>query len=62
LSGVVGVGGVAHLHLASWAALILAASAGMETSRPTLVIDGLGGLRRLAPAQVSVTVGSEWIF
>jgi hypothetical protein len=58
----VGAAAAAHLHLFDWVALFATVGAGLETSRPRFVIDGLGEAGRWGPARLSAGVGSEWIF
>ncbi|MFO7178970.1 MAG: hypothetical protein DIU78_009750 [Pseudomonadota bacterium] len=57
-----GGGAAVRLFPVEWAALTATAAARVETSRPRLVIDGLGEVARLGPAQLSFSLGSEWIF
>jgi hypothetical protein len=61
-SWAVGGGAVVHVYLADWLALVGAATADLVLSRPRLVIDGLGDVRRLGPARGGLALGSEWIF
>jgi hypothetical protein len=58
----VGAAAAAHLHFFDWMALFAAVGAGLETSRPRFMIEGLGEAGRWGPARISVGVGSEWIF
>jgi hypothetical protein len=61
-SWVLGGGVVSHWYLADWVAVVGAVDVGIETSRPRLVIDGLGEVRQLGLVQVGLALGSEWIF
>ena len=58
----VGAAGAAHFHLFDWMALFAAVGAGLETSRPRFLIEGLGEAGRWGAARISAGVGSEWIF
>ncbi len=49
------------LHLTSWLSLVASLDAHIEASRPQITIDGLGDVAELAPAAVTIIVGSEWI-
>lgn len=57
-----GPGLVAGLGLTQW--VRLAASAGLElqTSRPVLVIEGLGEVEQIGALELFTLVGAEWIF
>ena len=64
-----GLGGEARVYFAEWFALGVAATGQVETSRPQISIAGTGAgtgagvgeVGRVAPAAVTVLVGSEWI-
>ena len=58
----VGAAAAAHFHIFDWMALFAAVGAGLETSRPRFVIEGLGEAGRWGAARISAGVGSEWIF
>jgi hypothetical protein len=62
VSFVIGAGGAAHLYLSDWLAIVGAASLGLETHRPRVMLAGLGELRQLGPLRLDFTLGLEWIF
>jgi hypothetical protein len=52
-----GVGVMADLHVVDWLSITGTAAVRAETSRPRLVIDDFGEVRRLGPAQASLALG-----
>lgn len=58
------IGGAAALHyyLADWSAVFLGAGIAVATARPSLSVVELGEIGHVGPVQVSVGIGSEWIF
>ncbi|HLV67111.1 MAG TPA: hypothetical protein VKY73_14925 [Polyangiaceae bacterium] len=62
LSLALGGGAVVQWFPLEWVALTGTALVRVESSRPRLVIDGLGEVARFGPAQVSFSLGPEWIF
>lgn len=61
-SVVVGVAGAAHFQVLENMALFALAGAGVPSSRPRLVLDGLGEVGQLGSLQISLALGTEWIF
>jgi len=61
-AALMGGAGALHYYLADWSAVFLGAGIGFATARPSLSIAGLGEIGRVGPVQVSVGIGSEWIF
>jgi hypothetical protein len=57
----VGAGAQARLYLAQWFSLVGEVDAQIETARPRISIDGVGYVGQLAPAAVTLRLGSEWI-
>jgi hypothetical protein len=57
-----GLGVQARLYAAPWFAVILRAGGELETSRPRLSLENLGGVEQLLPAAATVALGTEWIF
>lgn len=62
LSFVIGAAGTAHFYLHDRVALFASAGLGLETTRPRLVVEGLGEIGHTRPLQFSVGLGPEWIF
>jgi hypothetical protein len=62
ISFVLGAAGSTHFHVFDSTAIFAAAGVGFETSRPRLVIEGLGEVGRIGPVQFSASLGLEWIF
>ena len=58
----VGLGAQARLHVAPWLSLFLGVGGEVETSRPQLVLDGVGPVETLLPAAGTISAGPEWIF
>lgn len=56
-----GLGLQARYEMAHWIRAFVGVDAQIESSRPTISIDGVGGLGQLRPAAATFTVGSEWI-
>ena len=58
------LGGAAalHYHLGDFSAVFLGGGIEVATSRPSLSVNGLGEIGHVGPVQVSVGIGSEWIF
>jgi hypothetical protein len=57
-----GVGVRTRVLLWPWFGLVAAAHIQLETARPRISIDGVGGsLGRLGPAAILLTLGTEWI-
>jgi hypothetical protein len=52
-----GGGVMADLHVVDWLAITGTAAVRAETSRPRLVIDDFGEVRRVGPAQASFALG-----
>ena len=61
-SVLLGAGGALHLYMTEWLAVVGGVTAGVKTSRERISVDGFGEIARLAPVQLDVTLGSEWIF
>jgi hypothetical protein len=59
---VLGAGAAAHLHLFDWLAIVATATVGVQTSRPRLVIEGLGEVGRIGAVRASLGLGPELIF
>ena len=57
----VGLGLHARFHVVSWMSLVLSADGEVGTSRPELVVDGLGQVRALGPGAAILGLGTEWI-
>jgi hypothetical protein len=53
---------VAHLHLIDGVAFFATAGTVIETSRPRLVVEGLGEIGHAGPVQFFTGLGPEWIF
>ena len=58
----IGGSGSAHLYLAEWMAIFAGAGLAVATSSPTLIVQDLGEIGHVGAVQVSVGIGSEWIF
>jgi hypothetical protein len=57
-----GLGVQARFYVTPWLALTASIDGQLETSRPELSLDGLGGVAHLFPAAATGTMGPEWIF
>jgi hypothetical protein len=62
ISFVLGAAGATHFHVFDSMAIFAGAGVGFETSRPRLVIEGLGEIGRIGLVQFSASLGLEWIF
>ena len=60
--GAAGLGAHARLQVAPWLSLFLGVEGEVETSRPQLVVDGVGPVETLLPAAGTISAGPEWIF
>ncbi len=58
----VGPGVVAGLRLTDWLRLAASAALELQTSRPVLVIEGLGEVEQIGALELATRVGAEWIF
>ncbi|HET9956513.1 MAG TPA: hypothetical protein VFQ61_18535 [Polyangiaceae bacterium] len=56
-----GLGVLGNLHLTSSLGLFVSLGAQIETSRPRLVVEGLGQIRQLAQLGLAAHMGLEWI-
>jgi len=57
-----GLGAQARLQVAPWLSLFLGIEGEVETSRPQLILDGVGPVETLLPAAATISAGPEWIF
>jgi hypothetical protein len=54
-------GAQGRLSVTRWFNVVAGVDLQVETSRPTLVIEGLGTVEQLRPVAVIIALGSEWI-
>jgi hypothetical protein len=57
----VGAGAQGRLYLASWFSVLVGVDAQIQTARPTISIAGVGQVKQLGAAALTVTLGPEWI-
>jgi len=57
-----GLGVVGTWRPTQWLGIFTSAAGTIEASRPRIVIEGLGEVYQLAPATLTLAVGSEWTF
>jgi hypothetical protein len=55
-----GIAVQARVHVFAWLRIVAGVDVQFQTSRPTLAIEGIGAVERLAPVGVSATLGAEW--
>jgi hypothetical protein len=58
----VGGGAIGRLRVSGWLAVMVGTGAQAELSRPRILLDGIGTVRRLGPVTATLWVGPEWIF
>ncbi len=58
----VGLGLQARFQVTAWLSLLLGVEGEIETSRPRLLLDGVGPVETLLPAAATISVTPEWIF
>jgi hypothetical protein len=58
----VGAGALGRWYLTNWFAAGLGLAGQLEGARPRVTIDGLGEVRKLGPAALTLRLGTEWIF
>lgn len=61
-SALLGGAAALHYHFSDFSAVFLGGGMGVATARPSLSMNGLGEIGHVGPVQVSVGIGSEWIF
>jgi len=57
-----GVSALLRLRLAPSVTLVGQTGLSVQTSRPILVVDGLGRVEQIGPLELTLGVGAEWIF
>jgi hypothetical protein len=58
----VGADVLVYWYPSNWVAPFVASGARIQTSRPTISLDQIGTVYRVAAAAFTLSIGSEWIF